>query len=500
MPSDSDHILVQYRSPGSDHENVFKVNITEPRSHIRYLRGRRNVQEWMADHDDEIRLGIGFKGSGQPEPYMTARATDSKKWRDISHRVQVDGVTFEPLAFSENPNHLYVKSNHNGDPVGLYLYDIATDEWIEEVFRHPSVDVLSIRLDPTTHELLKVLFIDDDVGAEQFAERPVQAVMRELDKQMGDVDMRLVAVSDDGHHAVVRVVGEQGPGKFVLVNGETSQAVAFPPQYPGLDNVEFGRTISTEYVARDGLTIPAYVTLPPGLESLDDAEGLAFVIHPHGGPTARDFQRFDFHVQFLASRGYGVLQMNFRGSSGYGREFEDAGDREWGQAMQDDIADGVAWLIDNGYATADRIAIVGGSYGGYAALMGAVKTPDLYQCAVSFAGVADLPDLLHRAKNFTGGTYGTRHIGNLWRDRKMLANNSPARRAEEIEVPVLLVHGTLDTRVDISQSKNMARQLRRHGKTYQYVEQEGGDHHLSLYKHRLEYLQATEVFLEDCLQ
>ena len=168
--------------------------------------------------------------------------------------------------------------------------------------------------------------------------------------------------------------------------------------------------------------------------------------------------------------------------------------------MQDDITDGTKWLVENSYADSDRIAIVGGSYGGYAALMGVVKTPDLYQCAVSFAGVSDLPRLLQHRQNFVNAKYATRFIGDLWKDRRMLAENSPARRAEEIRVPVLLIHGNQDTRVDIDQSERMAKALRKHNKEHLFVELEDGDHHLSLFQNRLRYLMETEKFLSDCLR
>ena len=167
--------------------------------------------------------------------------------------------------------------------------------------------------------------------------------------------------------------------------------------------------------------------------------------------------------------------------------------------IEDDIMDGVNWLIKNEYTNPDRIAIMGGSYGGYAALMGAVKTPDLYKCSVSFAGVTDLPDLLVRERKFIGGIYATRFIGNLWKDRRMLAENSPARRAKDITIPVLLFHGDEDITVDMEQSVKMAKALKKHRKEYEFIRLKNGDHHLSLYLNRLKFLTTTGKFLADCL-
>ncbi|MEM9751398.1 MAG: prolyl oligopeptidase family serine peptidase, partial [Pseudomonadota bacterium] len=206
-----------------------------------------------------------------------------------------------------------------------------------------------------------------------------------------------------------------------------------------------------------------------------------------------------YWTQFLANRGYVVLQMNFRGSAGYGAAFQAAGYREWGEAMQDDIEDGARWLVSIGVADPARLAIMGGSYGGYAALMGLVKTPNLFQCGISINGVTDLPDLLRHDAKYVGGRYATRHIGNLYKDRKKLAANSPARNAKTVRKPVLLLHGDQDRVVPIAQSNKMARALRGADKDVRYVKLEDGDHSISLYENRMIFLDEVEKFLGPCL-
>jgi len=250
------------------------------------------------------------------------------------------------------------------------------------------------------------------------------------------------------------------------------------------------------YTARDGLKIPAYLTLPAGLTP-EDTHNIPFVVLPHGGPNARDFKRFDWLTQLIVNQGYGVLQMNFRGSTGYGVAFRKAGDKQWGQAMQDDITDGTHWLVEQGMANAGKICIVGGSYGGYAALMGVVKEPDLYRCAVSFNGVADLSRLVSLANRYLGGRFSTRHIGRLWKDRKMLANNSPINLVANLKAPILLVHGEKDRVVDIRQSKKMAKVLNRQKPGLsEFVELPGGDHYLSGYENRITFAKTMTEFLQ----
>jgi len=262
--------------------------------------------------------------------------------------------------------------------------------------------------------------------------------------------------------------------------------------------VELAEQESTTYEARDGLNIPAFVTLPPGIKTLDEAKKLSFVVLPHGGPNARDFESFDWLAQFIAFRGHGVLQMNFRGSQGYGQEFMDQGDREWGQSMQDDVTDGTKWLIDQGYADPNLIVIGGASYGGYAALMGAVKEPDLYTCATSINGVTDLVELIKDSSRAQRRAT-KRMIGRLWGDRDMLRANSPAQRADEIKIPVLIVQSQRDRIVPRQQALTMRDALKEAGGDVTYVELKNGNHYLTVGDNRITMLRALEDFLYNCL-
>ncbi len=498
LPNDPEHVLVQYSRSDPSQPLVYKVPVTELGRHKRIQGGRLGILRWMTDASGDVRLGSGVKRGDKAS--LIVREVGAKKWTDLSHRVSTDSVVFDPAGFTAEPNQIYVISNHEGDPSGLYTFDISTDSFGPLIFKHDSVDIRSVRIDESTAELMSVNFVNEELKTKRFRERPIASDIARFHEQYPGTSLTTASVSSDGNYAVVRLRGTGDAGRYYLFDGNAQSARQMPSQYVELDGFEPGRAFPVNYTARDGLEISGFVTLPPGVKSLEEASDLPFVVHPHGGPGAQDFLRFDFTVQFLASRGYGVLQMNFRGSTGYGREFQVAGSRQWGQAMQDDLTDGVNWLVNNGYAAADRVAILGGSYGGYAALMGAVKTPDLYQCAISFAGVSDLPDLISREKKYIAGAYRTRFVGDLWRDRKMLAENSPARRVDDIRIPVLLMHGDQDTVVEIDQSEKMAKQLRRNGKDVDFVVFEDGDHFLSLYKNRLRYLVEVEGFLGDCLE
>ena len=493
LPQDPEHILVQYSRWNFYEPEVYKVPVTKTAKHVLIQLGKPGVFDWMTDRHGVVRLGQGRKRNGSP--LLIIRLAGAKKWRSYSRRVKQEDTIFLPMAFASEPNYLYVVSNHESDPAGLYLFDFEADEFIETIFQHPEVDIEAIHFDDETGELRAISFVEDSIKTKYFSRQLIEDdIVTMLRSQFEGMDATIESITDDGDHAIILIQAAGDPGSYYLFDRKTPIIRALPPQYPGLRGQSMGETFATSYKARDGLSIPAFVTLPPGMKDINSASMIPFVILPHGGPAGRDFLQFHYWVQFLVTRGYGVLQMNFRGSAGYGQSFERAGDREWGQAMQDDITDGVNWLIQDEYADPDRVAILGGSYGGYAALMGAVKTPDLYQCAVSFAGISDLPDLIHQE-----GAYATRAIGSWGKDYKTLAKNSPAKRAKDITIPVLLFHGNEDIIVDIDQSVKMAKALKKHGKNYEFIRLENGDHHLSLYVNRLKFLTKTEKFLADCL-
>jgi dipeptidyl aminopeptidase/acylaminoacyl peptidase len=251
---------------------------------------------------------------------------------------------------------------------------------------------------------------------------------------------------------------------------------------------------SITYKARDGTVIPAHLTLPPGAET----RNLPLVVLPHRGPEARDYAEFDWWAQFLATRGYAVLQPQFRGSTGFGDAFRLAGRRQWGGLMQDDVTDGVHALIERGIADARRICVVGAAYGGYAALAGAAFTPDLYACAVSINGVANLSDMLQYEEEL-GGSESNR--AGYWRDSigprldPSLDAHSPVKAAARVRAPVLILYSADDTVVPPSQSQDMAHALKEEGKTVKVVELKGDDHWLSYTETRTQMLQELDTFL-----
>ena len=299
--------------------------------------------------------------------------------------------------------------------------------------------------------------------------------------------------SRDHQRLVVSVSTASTPAVFYLVDFRTHHAEIIGEQYPDLAHASLGELKAITYKARDGTEIPAYLTLPPDAS----ATNLPLIVLPHGGPEARDAPVFDWWAQFLATRGYAVLQPQFRGSTGFGTEYRLAGRKQWGGLMQDDVTDGVKSLIAQGIADAHRVCIVGASYGGYAALAGAAYTPDLYVCAASINGVSDLPQALYWLEQHSGAdsdslAYWHESIGSRLTE---LRAHSPRDSVDTIRAPLLIMYCADDTVVAPAQSQEMARALTRAGKQVKLVKLEGDDHWLSRSQTRTQMLQELEAFL-----
>lgn len=308
-------------------------------------------------------------------------------------------------------------------------------------------------------------------------------------------DVVLTSWARDRSRFLARVSAPSAPAVWYLYDRGRKEISPIGEEYPELNGIQLGTTRWITYKARDGLDIPAYLTLPPGAQP---GAKPPLVVLPHGGPTARDTYDFDFLAQFLATRGYAVLQPQFRGSWGFGNAFEAAGKGEWGGKMQTDLQDGLATLAKDGQVDAGRVCIVGASFGGYSALAGAALYPDVYRCAVSIAGISDLGQL-QLEEGLTPGRNDP-HIEELREElgaasSARIAAHSPARNAAAVRVPVLLIHGDQDTVVDIKQSQLMAERLKAAGKDFELIVLEGENHYLTKTANRTRTLEALEAFL-----
>ncbi len=352
--------------------------------------------------------------------------------------------------------------------------------------------------DPRTRRVIGAMREESLETVYTFFESADAKLWRMVGKAFPNAVVRLESWSDDRRKIVLRVEGKDFGAAYYLLDVATRHASWLANQYAEIAPGDLADKQAISYPAADGLPIPAYLTLPPERA----AKRLPLVVLPHGGPAARDAPGFDWWAQALASRGYAVLQPQFRGSDGFGARFLAAGYGEWGRKMQTDLSDGVGFLARAGTIDPARVCIVGGSYGGYAALAGVALQSDVYRCAVSLAGPSDLRAMLAWEAMLHGGVrnpslrYWQRFMGAASPSDQRLDTVSPARLAARVTVPVLLIHGVDDTVVPLAQSRTMAQALSRAGKPVKFVTLKGEDHWLSRSDTRAEMLRATTAFLE----
>ncbi|MEL6364174.1 MAG: prolyl oligopeptidase family serine peptidase [Pseudomonadota bacterium] len=489
MWSDPQNIVLQYNRTDPEHPIAFITPVKDKREKA-LQAARPPINSWFADAEGRIRGGRGRGGLDDDELVLLLRAAEEDDFRDISHRFDEIRV----LGFDPDGRTAYVRATGPSGTLSLFTYDIPSDSIGAPIFSHPVFDIDSIVQNKKTGALLGVRYIAEEEETVWFDD----AVEKEIG-QVADAlgaPARLESESLNSRFAVYTSSSAEDAGRYFILDRSKPAISAMPSQYPELSSVSLGEVVASEFSAGDGVRVPAFVTLPPGLQSLSDAKNLPFVIFPHGGPLARDFRRFDYMAQFFASRGYGVMQTNFRGSAGYGAEFDQLATGTAGSAMVTDIADGARWLVETGRADASRLAIVGGSYGGYAALQSLVVEADLYQCAIGLNGVYDLPAFIRDRRDYIGGRATQRFWRRLFGEGAALRDKSPALHGSKISRPVLLIHAEDDRIVDVNQSQKMRGALR--GSVELVVLQNGG-HGLANAEARFTALSKMETFLARCL-
>lgn len=485
LPNDNDHFLlgIDGREPGE--RSVFKVSLKKNRMSL-VQASRKNVWWWYTDRQQQVRLGISRKDTW----YQILHRTNAKaKWEPLWKFEALSENEIWPLGFGHDPNELYVRALHEGREA-IFRVDLASPaRALQLVYANQHYDVDGELVYSPLKK--KIVGIDTDIdNGDIFWDEDYEALINGVNQALPETENVLLMMSANEHRYLVHASSDRNAGTYMVGDRDSRKLVPVADRYSRLRPELMAAKQRVVYKARDGLEIEAFLTLPIDYQA---GQKIPAIIHPHGGPISFDNKGFDYWTQFLANRGYAVLQMNFRGSAGYGFDFMQAGLGSWGLAMQDDVEDATRWLIAQGYADAKRICSVGGSYGGYAALMGAVKSPDLYRCVISFAGVSDLAQLLSSARGYTHYEIAKKQLGDKRRDLK---ERSPLHYADKISAPVLLIHGSKDRTVPVKQSRKMHKALQKHGVAVEYLELEDGDHYLSNNDHRLATFRAMEKFLD----
>jgi dipeptidyl aminopeptidase/acylaminoacyl peptidase len=498
LPNDPSHILIT----AFDNLGVGVWRADVATGHVeRVADGAYTTMDYLTDSNGTpvMRQDANPDGSGYK---IYRRPPSGGAWIFVLEARRAALATLSPdfqlLAPGPQPGRVYVIARPStADLAGLYLYNTATGDLGEPLQQGVHADVAAPWLARGSREIIATCEFSQRLACAA-RDPAMERNLHALDSFFHhDADIFLAQTSTDGAKWLLFVDGPTQPGAYFFYDVAQHHIVPLATQYPHLDINALSPTDVVNYAGRDGASLWAYVTARPGVSG-----PRPMVVFPHGGPEARDEYGYDAYVQFLASRGYVVLQPNFRGGSGFGKAFADAGRNQWGLRMQDDITDAVHHMIETGVADPHRICIVGASYGGYAALAGVALTPDLYKCAISISGVSDLLAVLRVESRSTFlYNYWLHSIGDPGANHDALVAASPRLQAAHITAPVLLIHGDTDDVVSIHQSEYMQDALNQAGHPTRLVRIPDEGHHWDEWstEHRLTLYRESEAFLAQYL-
>jgi dipeptidyl aminopeptidase/acylaminoacyl peptidase len=469
--------------------DLLSVNLRNGRGKIA-TRGNDDTIDWVVKRDGTVLAREDYDNDKDKYKILTRR---HGSWEEV---LALDASQIPLSLTGVNPDQsaLIVVEREEGFSK---VHELSFDGKLSEpVFSRDDADVGAILTD-IQRTVAGVRYSGLYPQYEFYDQSLTEALSIAQDYFKGDA-VWLVSWTDDFNQLVLYVEGSNSSGVYYVFDRTKNSMQMVARSRPQITPEDVGPVFTIEYPARDKLKIPGILTLPPGSSGAE--KNLPMIVMPHGGPASYDSVGFDWLAQFFASRGYMVLQPNFRGSSGFGAEFRHAGRGEWGRKMQDDVTDGVKLLIKSGRADPDRICIVGASYGGYAALAGGAFTPELYKCVAAIAPVSDLPRMLIDERKDFGEDhwvfeYWTKSIGDLKAERKKLKSISPVNFAADFQAPVLLIHGKDDLVVPMRQSTRMESALKKAGKSVELIQLKGEDHGLSTSETRLETLKALDAFV-----
>lgn len=487
----TDEILVTSNERRELDPDVYRMNVRTGKKKMVALNPG-GVREWVADNNGAVRAGFGEKGR---EQFLIYRDSADGDWREIKRWDFLKG-TVQPLAFDHANRLIYVSRNLGRNTAAICLFDPTTGEIVKELFADETYDTDEVVPSRADGSLLGFIRDGEKPGIVWTDER-MKNLQRLVDQELPGTSNSMDSRSLDNTWVVILASTDRDPGTFFFLNTKKLTMEKLVSRREWIKPAQMAEMKSIQYQARDGMTIHGYLTLPVGM----DPHRLPLIVNPHGGPWVRDEWRFNPEVQFLASRGYAVLQMNFRGSTGYGGKLLTAGYGQWGLAMQDDITDGVHWAIDQGIADPKRIAIYGASYGGYAAMAGLAFTPELYRCGINYVGVTDIELLL---KTIPKAWEATRPMmeamtGNAKRDRERLRATSVLLNADKIRVPVFFAYGELDDRVDMKHATKLASKLKADNVPYEWMVRSDEGHGYHHWENKIGFYHAIEKFLTENL-
>jgi dipeptidyl aminopeptidase/acylaminoacyl peptidase len=485
LDEDPRHMLISLNKKNPEVFDVYRCDI-ETGELTMIADNPGGVVGWMTDHEGRLRVASSVDGVNtsilyrrdESEPFKTLLTTDFKE-------------DFFPMMFSYDNRLLYVVSNLNRDKAAIYSFDPDKNEMGDLIYEHPEVDAAGILTSKKRKLLTGATYMTDRTRI-HFFDEDSRALQEKLEAKLPGYEVIVTDTDDDERLFILLAHSDRQNGIYYLYDRRDDRLEKLAETMPWIKEEQMAGMTPVEYKSRDGLRIHGYLTLPEDAAPL----GLPLVVIPHGGPSSRDVWGFSPEAQFLANRGAAVLSVNFRGSTGYGKSFWQAGFKQWGRKMQDDITDGVEWAIGRKIADKKRIAIYGASYGGYAALAGAVFTPDLYACAVDYVGVSNIFTMLESMPPYWKPAIEMEYemVGDPVREKELLRAISPIFHIDRIKIPLFVAHGLNDPRVSKAESDQIVEAVRKAGHDVVYMVKDDEGHGFQNEENVFDFYRAMEEF------
>ncbi|MDT0603383.1 MULTISPECIES: prolyl oligopeptidase family serine peptidase [Thalassotalea] len=492
LKDDKEHVLLQMYDVRDEAQVVYKVNVYDGKF-TKLFANRYNVFNWVVNENDTVTFGYGAMKEDPEIRTIWHRNNEKDEWQLLHKQKAFEGETFIPIAVEGNK--LIVLTDHKTRRTSLWEYDIVSGEYTKLIYGHEKYDVNNVIYNTGRDEIIGVTYFEHFRQDHYFSEKNNQ-LAKIVNNTFKGFYTNIYSKNKDDTKLLIFAAKDNSPSKFFWLDLANKKGGLWFSQFPYLENQPLANVIPINFDARDGVPLSGYLTMP--IKNMATKPPL--IIWPHGGPIGiRDYQYFDPYVQFFTNKGFAVLQVNYRGSGGFGSDFQTSGYHEWGQKMQEDLYDGIHWLQTKNLVDEDNSCFAGYSYGGYAALTAAFQQPDKYKCIISIAGVSDLLELAEKDYKWEGRirAHIVNTIGDPTNDEiaNTLKENSAIYHLNKIKAPILLLHGTHDTQVRLNQSKEFYEKAKSAGLKVKYVEFKHGTHYLDESENRLKAFGELDAFL-----